>query len=75
VRSETVGYRRQAVWPAQDELVDLIGKPRRAIIPTPADQQTPDRTWYPLSQRDAVSLREVHPERTLTTRPRRTPKV
>ncbi|WP_327003100.1 helix-turn-helix domain-containing protein [Dactylosporangium sp. NBC_01737] len=47
--ADLVGYRQHALWLSRDELLELIGELRRAIVPRLANTATPQRTQYLLS--------------------------
>jgi DNA-binding transcriptional ArsR family regulator len=46
---DLVGYRQHAVWLSREELLELIGQMRSAIVPWLANPPAPDRTQYLLS--------------------------
>ncbi|KOX18017.1 ArsR family transcriptional regulator [Saccharothrix sp. NRRL B-16348] len=47
--ADLVGFRQHAVWLSPDELLDLIGELRTAILPRLANEAAPDRARYLLS--------------------------
>lgn len=47
--ADLVGYRQHAVWLSREELGELIGGLRDAIVPVLANEPTPDRARYLLS--------------------------
>jgi DNA-binding transcriptional ArsR family regulator len=47
--TDLVGYRQHALWLSRDELLELIGEMRRAILPRLANPATPQRSQYLLS--------------------------
>ncbi|MFC9254829.1 helix-turn-helix domain-containing protein [Amycolatopsis thailandensis] len=47
--ADLVGYRQHAVWLSRDELVELIGAMRQAIVPVLSNEPRPDRAQYLLS--------------------------
>jgi hypothetical protein len=47
--NDLIGYRQHAVWLSRDELVELIGELRAAIVPRLNQARAPGRTQYLLS--------------------------
>ncbi|MEV4510081.1 helix-turn-helix domain-containing protein [Dactylosporangium sp. NPDC049525] len=47
--ADLVGYRQHALWLSPDELLELIGELRRAILPRLANTPAPGRSQYLLS--------------------------
>jgi DNA-binding transcriptional ArsR family regulator len=47
--NDLVGYRQHAIWLSRDELIELIGELRAAIVPRLSRARAPGRTQYLLS--------------------------